>query len=98
MKNLKKRLSNLDEIIDVQCSNGNWNCNAYMMGLANGLIMARSLFDDKEPNFLDRPKKWLDDISLFQKINLIFKKPRPFAVSCDEESTTVNVLNSKGSK
>lgn len=40
----------------------NWNSNPYMHGLANGMILALSLFDDKPPEYLVPPKVWLCDI------------------------------------
>lgn len=64
-----KIMDSLEDVIKIQCSNGNWNYDPYMMGLANGLIMARSLIDGNEPVFLNTPKKWLKDYpSLFTKI------------------------------
>jgi hypothetical protein len=64
-----KIMNNLEDVIKIQCSNGNWDYDPYMMGLANGLIMAKSLVDGKEPAFLSAPKKWVKDYpSLFTKI------------------------------
>lgn len=54
-------LDKLKEIRDVQCSDGNWNYDAYMHGLANGLIMAVAIMEGKEPEFLTAPKEWLAD-------------------------------------
>ena len=51
----------LDEIIAIQNADGNWNYDAYMMGLANGLIMARSILTDEDPQFLSAPAEWLAD-------------------------------------
>lgn len=52
----------LRDLVQVQSAHGNWNCNPYMMGLANGLILALSLFDGGEPKYLSAPEKWLDDL------------------------------------
>ena len=49
-------------ILDIQCINGNWNSNPYMHGLANGMILALSLFGDKPPEYLAPPEVWLCDI------------------------------------
>ncbi len=46
-----KRVDKLKELRDVQCSDGNWNLTEYMRGLANGLILAVSIFDEQEPKF-----------------------------------------------
>ena len=55
-------LKMLREILNIQCINGNWNSNPYMHGLANGMILALSLFGDKPPEYLVPPETWLCDI------------------------------------
>ena len=55
-------LKALRGMLDIQCSNGNWNFNPYMHGLANGMILALSQFDDKRPEYLVPPEVWLCDI------------------------------------
>jgi hypothetical protein len=55
-------LKTLREMLDVQCSNGNWNYDSYMHGMANGMIFALSLFDNKSPEYLKAPEVWLCDI------------------------------------
>jgi hypothetical protein len=90
MKSYKKRLENLEDIIKIQCSSGNWNYNEYMHGLANGLIMARSLFTDEEPEFLDSPKKWRKDY----KGSILFRiksKFFPRSLTATEAGQGVNV-------
>ena len=52
----------LEEMTDVQCNDGNWNYDAYMHGMANGMIFALSLFQNKRPEYLEAPDKWLKDI------------------------------------
>jgi len=54
-------IKKLDDIIAVQTMNGNWNYDAYMHGMANGLIMARSCMTGEDPQFLEAPKEWLAD-------------------------------------
>jgi len=51
----------LEEMTAVQCSDGNWDYDEYMHGMANGMIFALSLFQDKRPEYLDAPKKWVKD-------------------------------------
>jgi len=55
-------LKRLRKMKDVQCSDGNWNYDPYMHGMANGMLFAISLFDDKPPEYLDAPEKWLADM------------------------------------
>ena len=47
----KKQLNNLKDICETQCSKGNYDANEYMRGLANGLLIANSIFTGKEPSF-----------------------------------------------
>jgi len=56
-----KAVEQLKDLIKTQSSHGNYDCNPYMWGLANGLILALSLFDGVSPVFLERPAKFLDD-------------------------------------
>lgn len=53
----------LDKIIEIQGSNGNWNYDAYMHGLYNGLILARDTIKNQDPgeNLRDAPDKWLSE-------------------------------------
>lgn len=57
----------LRELLDVQCMNGNWNYDPYMHGMANGMILALSLFDNKQPEYLKTPKIWLRDLPIKDK-------------------------------
>ena len=58
---LEVRAERLRELIDIQCSNGNWDWDPYMHGMANGMILALSVLDDGEPDFLAPPEKWGSD-------------------------------------
>ncbi len=62
-KAAEKRLKDLEEQIKIQCSDGNWNYNEYMQGLANGLILGRHTIrgDHGDPPFMKAPEKWLAD-------------------------------------
>jgi hypothetical protein len=61
MKTHLQLLKDLDDLIDLQSSNGNWNYNEYMMGLANGMILARHIMRDErgEVPYLTAPNVWL---------------------------------------
>jgi hypothetical protein len=54
--------SKLNEILKIQCNDGNWNYDPYQHGMANGLILAKYLMDRIEPKYLDAPKRWLKDV------------------------------------
>ena len=55
---MKKPLESLRELVDVQCSDGNWNYDPYMHGMANGMILALAIMNEKEPKYLDKPDVW----------------------------------------
>ena len=59
---LQNSVKSLREMIDIQCSDGNWNYDPYMHGMANGMLFALSLFDDKRPEYLKAPEVWLKDV------------------------------------
>lgn len=55
----------LEALIDAtndQCSDGNWNHDQYMHGMANGLIFACSCFGKGIPEYLEKPDVWLEDL------------------------------------
>jgi chaperonin GroES len=56
----ERNLKALREIKAIQVGDGNWNYDEYMMGLANGLIMAVHVMEGAvgAPEFKIRPKKW----------------------------------------
>ena len=58
---LSKFQSDLGEVLKIQCSHGNWNYSPYMMGLANGLIMAETILTGQDPKYLTAPGEWLQD-------------------------------------
>ena len=53
------RIKQLKELVDIQCSKGNFDWDPYMHGMANGMILSLSVAEDNEPKFLDAPDKWL---------------------------------------
>ena len=59
-----KGLKALREQVKIQCSNGNWNYDPYMHGMANGLICALATIENKEPEYLNAPEKWLCDMKI----------------------------------
>ena len=55
---MQKNLDQLDEMIDIQCSDGNWNYDSYMQGMANGMIFARSCITGVDPVYVEAPETW----------------------------------------
>jgi uncharacterized coiled-coil protein SlyX len=58
-----ENLKGLNEIIDIQASDGNWNYDPYMQGMANGMLLARhtilGLLGDVP--YKEAPEHWLKD-------------------------------------
>ena len=51
MKDKEQFLEKLEDIIDIQCDSVT---DEYMRGMANGLILARSIYTGKQPTYMDR--------------------------------------------
>jgi hypothetical protein len=60
---LKATVTDLKEIVKIQCSDGNWNYDPYMHGLANGVLLSLWTVEDLKSDvpFKDAPEKWLAD-------------------------------------
>lgn len=54
-----KNLHKLKELIETQCSEGNYDYDPYMHGMANGMICAESVITETEPQYMAAPEKWL---------------------------------------
>lgn len=61
MRETSVALAELDKVLEIQTTDGNWNYDAYMHGMANGMIMARSCITGEDPHFLEAPAEWLCD-------------------------------------
>ena len=61
LKIYENSIGTLKGMIKVQCSDGNWNYDSYMHGMANGMIFCLSLFTNERPEYLSAPEKWLKD-------------------------------------
>lgn len=53
-----ERLEELDFVTDVQLNDGNWNADYYMMGMANGLLLAQAIMVGSDFKPLERPRYW----------------------------------------
>ena len=47
----ESRLNDLRDVHKIQGSDGNWNCDEYMLGMFNGLELALALMEGREPEF-----------------------------------------------
>jgi len=48
---LQDRVKKVIEIVEVQCSDGNYDQGEYMRGMANGMLVIKSILTDSEPEF-----------------------------------------------
>jgi len=60
--NYHMMVQTLEDMTKIQCTDGNWNYDAYMHGMANGMIFALSLFQKGDPEYLEAPDVWISDI------------------------------------
>lgn len=62
----KGSIADLEDIVKVQCANGNWNYDPYMQGMANGMLLSLNVATDdpREPLFKEAPEVWLADIPM----------------------------------
>ncbi len=51
-------IEQLREVVKLSTADGNWNYDHYMHGMANGLILALAIIEDKVPEFLEAPEHW----------------------------------------
>jgi len=67
----KTKIEQIQDITNVQCGDGNWNYDPYMQGLANGLLLAVHILEDKEgaPDYKQAPEHWLSDLKTLEKFN-----------------------------
>jgi len=57
---VEDKLKELKRVKDIQCSDGNWDYDPYMHGMANGIILSESIITEEDPKFLEAPEWWLD--------------------------------------
>jgi len=57
LKRINILIERVRNVTDIQCSDGNWNTREYMRGMANGLILAMSILEEKDPLYKDAPYK-----------------------------------------
>ena len=67
MEDCSERIKALEDVTKTQTSDGNWNYDPYMHGMANGMIVALAVIKGEEdPKFLDAPDQWLKDAPLLK--------------------------------
>lgn len=59
MSSMEQRIQTLKGLLNHQMQDGNWNYDPYMHGLTNGLILALSIIEDKDVDYLPEPERWV---------------------------------------
>lgn len=49
----KSKIQSLREIVEIATSPGNYDYSEYMLGMANGLILALAIMENKDPVYLE---------------------------------------------
>lgn len=57
----KTHLEKLKEVHEVQGYQGNWEYSEYMWGMYNGLELALAIYEDREPIYKEKPKRFGSD-------------------------------------
>jgi len=55
-KEIDGRINELEEVKKIQCSKGNFDQSEYMRGMANGLILAVAIMEDKSAKYIEAKK------------------------------------------
>jgi hypothetical protein len=53
--NAKRRIDTLDKVVDSAVTPGNYDVNEYMLGMANGLLLAQAIMWDRDVKYLTTP-------------------------------------------
>jgi hypothetical protein len=60
-----KQLDDLNNVLDIQGSEGNYNFDNYMLGMYNGMELMDSIVDSREPKFRENNKlSWAEPFTL----------------------------------
>jgi hypothetical protein len=59
-KTIEDRMKELESSVEVQSRDGNWDWDPYMLGMANGLILALNIVrgDAGDPPYKSAPAEW----------------------------------------
>lgn len=94
---LERLRKDIDALIKIQCSDGNWNCDSYMHGLANGMLLIQAMVNGVTPDYLSAPTFWLSrTYRTLQKLRTIWLDSRSlfkrFCVNIVENVTGVHIV------
>jgi hypothetical protein len=68
----QEKIDILKQMLEVQGADGNWNYDAYMLGMYNGMEYSLAILENREPNYRNAPEQWKD----VPEFKPLFKFPR----------------------
>jgi hypothetical protein len=67
----RKNIEALKSMVSVQGDHGNWNYDDYMFGMFNGMELALSILENREPQYKNAPDVFLRDIKSGRVVNIL---------------------------
>lgn len=61
VKKYEEKIDVIKMLKEIQEQSGTYDYNEYMFGFANGLILALAIMENKYPQFLEKPEKYIGD-------------------------------------
>lgn len=55
-------LDEFDDLLGIATSHGNWDFNPYLCGMANGMILMRAIIAGEDPEYMEAPNQWGEDL------------------------------------
>ena len=52
----------IENLVRIATSDGNWNYDPYLHGMANGMLLIQSIVNNTDPIYLEAPDDWLKDL------------------------------------
>lgn len=60
---MESKVYSIRNQLHIQGVSGNWNYDAYMHGMYNGLECALATLEEREPEYRSAPTEWLKDLT-----------------------------------
>ncbi len=76
----KRIIENIEDVVNIQKSSGNWDYDPYMHGLLNGMLFIQSFVSGESFDPYDAPKRWTKKRLYERIINKITGKNNPIAM------------------
>ena len=68
-KEYEFRIKELHKLCEIASRKGTYDCNSYLHGMANGIIFALAIMENKDPEYLDPPDIFLEDYELLDELD-----------------------------